>query len=118
MAEILDFVRHIGMDSAGTGPAWGILLRVTVLLLAAVLAALALRRASAALRHLVWTLALAGTLLVPLCSRVSVPMTWGLWQPVILIPAPMLCKSTPNRDRWTCGSCSIRSWRRGRSRMT
>ena len=50
-----------------------ILLRVTVLLMAAMLVALALRRASAALRHLVWTLSLAGALLIPLCSFACPP---------------------------------------------
>ncbi len=51
-------------------------IKATVLLLAAALAGLALRRRSAAARHLVWTAALLGALAVPVVSR-SIP-TWSL----------------------------------------
>jgi len=56
-----------------------VLLRVSVLLFAAALVAWALRRSAAALRHLVWTLSLVGTLLIPLCW-------WALpgWQWAVL----------------------------------
>jgi len=78
MTEFLDLVRRVGEDAGGTAPAWGILLRVTMLLLVATLAALVLRRSSAALRHLVWTLSLVGTLLVPLCSWVLPAWQWAV----------------------------------------
>ncbi len=55
-----------------------ILLRVTVLLLAAALVASVLRRSSAALRHLVWTLSLAGTLLIPLCAWLLPAWQWAV----------------------------------------
>ena len=53
MIDLLDLMRRVGEDAGGTAPAWGILLRVTFLLLVTTLAALVLRRSSAALRHLV-----------------------------------------------------------------
>ncbi len=61
-----------------------ILLRVTVLLLAAIAVAVAMRRSSAAMRHLVWTLSLAGTLLIP-------PFYWAFpaWRWAILPPPAM-----------------------------
>jgi len=77
-------VRRVGEDGGGTAPAWGILLRVTFLLSVAAPAALALRRASAALRHLVWTLSLAGTLLIPLVYCALPAWHWAIlprWQP-------------------------------------
>ncbi len=78
MSDILDFLRRLNESVGGTLPAWGILLRVTLLLSAALLVALVLRRASAALRHLVWTLSLVGTLLVPLCSWVLPAWQWAV----------------------------------------
>src|SRR4051794_987807 len=55
--------------------------KVSILLGAAGLTSLALRRGSASARHLVWTLALAGALLVPILS-LALPR----WQvPVIAI---------------------------------
>lgn len=78
MSDILDFLRRMNESAGGTLPAWGILLRVTVLLSAALLVALVLRRASAALRHLVWTLSLVGTLLVPLCSWLLPAWQWAV----------------------------------------
>ena len=50
--------------------------KTTVILIAATVASLALRRASAALRHLVWTLALCSALLLPVLS-VALPK-WQL----------------------------------------
>jgi len=79
MSDVLDFVCGEGLRAGGTGPALEILLRVTLLLLAAMLIALGLRRSSAALRHLVWTLSLVGTLLVPLCY-----WTFPAWQWAVL----------------------------------
>ena len=78
MTVILDFVRHVGDGPGGTTFAWGILLRVTVLLLAGTLVALALRRSSAALRHLVWGLALVGALLIPLCYCALPAWQWAI----------------------------------------
>ena len=78
MTNLLDLVRRMVEGAGGTAPAWGILLRVTVLLLVATLVALALRRSSAALRHLVWTLSLAGTLLIPLCYSALPAWHWAI----------------------------------------
>ena len=61
-------------------------LRATVILGAAGLASLALRRASASLRHLVWVSALAGVLALPLASRLLPLWTVPVW--VDLVPAP------------------------------
>ena len=68
MSDLFDLVRRVGEDAGGTMAVLEILLRVTLLLAAAVLLVLGLRRTSASLRHLVWTLSLAGTLLIPLFS--------------------------------------------------
>ena len=64
MNDLLILVRYLGQAGESTATL-EVLLRVTVLLLLAALAVAALRRSSAALRHLVWTLSLAGTLLIP-----------------------------------------------------
>ena len=78
MTDLLDFVRHVGQNAGGTASALEILLRVTVLLLAAALVVLGLRRSSAALRHLVWALSLAGALLLPLCSWAFPAWHWAI----------------------------------------
>ncbi len=81
-----------------------ILLRVTVLLMAAMLVALALRRASAALRHLVWTLSLAGALLIPLCSCALPTWQWAILPP--RTPAP---PAIAPADEEMAGGSSLRS---------
>ncbi len=81
-----------------------ILLRVTVLLLAAMLVALALRRASAALRHLVWTLSLVGALLIPLCS-----FALPAWQWAILPPRTPSPQAVAPADEERAGGSSLRS---------
>lgn len=58
-------------------------IRSTALIAIAALAALALRRAPAATRHLVWTLALLGCVSMPLASRVVPGWSWSAlpaWQ--------------------------------------
>ena len=85
MTELLDLVRHAGQNAGGAATALEILLRVTVLLAAAALVVVGLRRSSAALRHLVWTLSLVGVLLIPPCCWVFPAWQWavppGLWRP-------------------------------------
>jgi hypothetical protein len=78
VTELLDLVPRMA-QAGGTTPPDEILLRVTALLLAAMLVAIGLRRSSAALRHLVWALSLVGSLLIPLFS-------WALpaWELAIL----------------------------------
>ncbi|HEY2824071.1 MAG TPA: M56 family metallopeptidase, partial [Gemmatimonadales bacterium] len=80
-----------------------ILVKGTLLLVGALLVAATLRRASAALRHLVWSAGLATVLLLPL---VSVTVPWRL--PVALLtlpaapvaaPAPFVAPETPNASR-------------------
>jgi beta-lactamase regulating signal transducer with metallopeptidase domain len=85
MTELLDLVRHAGQNAGGAATALEILLRVTVLLAAAALVVAGLRRSSAALRHLVWTLSLVGVLLIPPCCWAFPAWQWavlpGLWRP-------------------------------------
>jgi beta-lactamase regulating signal transducer with metallopeptidase domain len=78
MLEILDLLRRLIAGTGGTAPAWAVLLRVTMLLLAAALVAFALRRSSAALRHMVWTLSLGGALLIPLCYCALPAWQWAI----------------------------------------
>lgn len=70
-----------------SGAAWlplaDALIKSTLLLAAGALAALALRRATAAARHLVWTLALLGSMVLPLLS-LALPR-WQL--PVVRLPS-------------------------------
>ena len=60
--------------------------KASLILLAAALTSLILRRASAALRHLVWTLALCSVLLLPVVS-LALPK-WQLQLVTIASPAP------------------------------
>ncbi len=78
MTDLFDFARHAGRQVGGTASALEILLRVTVLLLAGMLVVVGLRRSSAALRHLVWTLSLVGALLIPLCSWAFPAWQWAI----------------------------------------
>ena len=55
--------------------------KITLLLLAAHLIAMILRRRSAAERHLVWLAALAGALVLPLIGRLM-----PVWEPPVLSP--------------------------------
>jgi beta-lactamase regulating signal transducer with metallopeptidase domain len=79
MGTFLDFI--IGSPEIAFGLAASV--KATVLLMIAALAAMALRRHSAAARHLVWTAALIGALAVPIVSwfvpsrpmMISVPAT-------------------------------------------
>src|SRR5262249_27358809 len=60
------------------------MIKVTLLLAAAGAGAVALGRSSAALRHLVWTLALTGALVLPMLS-----ITLPKWQlPLVTFTAP------------------------------
>jgi HEAT repeat protein/beta-lactamase regulating signal transducer with metallopeptidase domain len=74
--------------SLGSNAAWlpaiDIMLKVTVVLAAAAVATMALARASAASRHLVWTLALVSALLLPVLS-LALPR-WQL--PIVRLAAP------------------------------
>ena len=73
-----DLVRHLGLGAEGSALALSVLFRVTVLLLVAMLAALVLRKTSAAVRHLVWTLALTGSLLIPVFSWAFPAWQWAV----------------------------------------
>jgi TonB family protein len=80
-------------------------LRGTILLAAAAIATLALRRASAAVRHCVWTAALAGLLLLPLAQRLRWPVPIAASGPVVRITAPQAAAITvhgraPHRAAW------------------
>ena len=70
---------------AAQSAAWalGSLVKGTVLLLAVFLVAAALRRASAGLRHLVWSAGLGAVLLLPVVSLV---LPWRV--SVLRVPAP------------------------------
>lgn len=75
-------IPDIGFLSPGTGWFVGALIKVTVLLMAAALLALALRRASAAARHLVWSAAVVAVLALPVLASV---IPWHL--PVVTVAA-------------------------------
>ncbi|MBD0318766.1 MAG: hypothetical protein ICV87_00425, partial [Gemmatimonadetes bacterium] len=64
----------------------GVVVRTTAVLLLALCATTLLRRASAATRHLVWTVALGGVLVLPFLGRV-VPEWRVVPVPVELAPA-------------------------------
>ena len=51
-------------------PAADIVIRVTVILLAALITTRLMRRATAATRHLVWMLAVVGALLIPIATAI------------------------------------------------
>ncbi len=80
VAELLS----LGSNAAWL-PALDIMLKVTVVLAAAAVATMALARASAASRHLVWTLALVSALLLPVLS-LALPR-WQL--PIVRLAAPV-----------------------------
>jgi HEAT repeat protein/beta-lactamase regulating signal transducer with metallopeptidase domain len=78
-----------------TGSQWlpvaDMILKATVLLAAAAVASLALRRASAAVRHLIWTLGITSTLLVP-----ALALTLPRWQvPLVTLSGPSAFPAGP-----------------------
>ncbi|HYW11808.1 MAG TPA: M56 family metallopeptidase, partial [Longimicrobium sp.] len=74
-------------------PALWLVARGSVLLVLAALAALALRRASAATRHMAWALALCGMLALPALSLAA--PRWELpWLHVVPLDAPALLAAT------------------------
>lgn len=74
-------------------PALWLVARGSVLLVLAALAALALRRASAATRHMAWALALSGMLVLPALSLAA--PRWELpWVHVVALDAPALLAAT------------------------
>jgi HEAT repeat protein/beta-lactamase regulating signal transducer with metallopeptidase domain len=82
-------------------------LKATVVLLAAFVATSALRHASAALRHLIWTLALVGALMMPVLSlalpRWELPLfTIASTELPALSPVapPIESDATPNAPAW------------------
>jgi HEAT repeat protein/beta-lactamase regulating signal transducer with metallopeptidase domain len=81
-----------GVLLAAHGAAWvaGALLKGTVLLLGVFLAAGALKRASAALRHLVWGGGIAAAVVLPLLSLL---LPWRL--PVVRLPVPVAGLEAP-----------------------
>jgi HEAT repeat protein/beta-lactamase regulating signal transducer with metallopeptidase domain len=72
-------------------PLADVVAKTTVILLAAAVASIVLRRASAALRHLVWTLALSSALVLPVASF-ALPK-WQL--PLVTITASSQTSSAP-----------------------
>ena len=75
----MSLLQLLSLDSAASWlPAADIVVKATLMFAAAGAAAFGLRRGSAAARHLIWTLALAGVLLLPILSialpRWSMPL--------------------------------------------
>jgi len=65
----MSLVQFLSLDSAASWiPVADIVVKATMMFAAAGAAAFVLRRRSAAVRHMIWTLALAGVLLLPLLS--------------------------------------------------
>jgi hypothetical protein len=62
-----------------------------LLLVVCSVAVLALRRASAALRHLIWTIGLSGVLIMPVLNAVLPD-----WR--VLMPMPVIARSAPVKD--------------------
>jgi len=75
-------IPSVDLLSPGAGWLVGVLIKVTVLLVAAAALALGLRRASAAVRHLVWSGAIIAVLALPILASV---LPWRL--PVITVAA-------------------------------
>jgi HEAT repeat protein/beta-lactamase regulating signal transducer with metallopeptidase domain len=84
MIPSLDFL------TPGNGWLVGVLIKVTMLLVAAAALAAALRRASAATRHLVWTAASVAVLAVPVLAAM---LPWRL--PVLTVAARIAEPATP-----------------------
>ncbi|HLL85471.1 MAG TPA: M56 family metallopeptidase, partial [Longimicrobium sp.] len=76
----------------------GLVIRTTAVLLVALCATTLLRRSSAATRHLVWTVALAGVLVLPLLERV-VPAWRIVPIPAELAPAAAVAAPAPVEAR-------------------
>lgn len=74
-----------------------ILAGITALLLAAWLIALAMRAASAALRHMVWTCAIGATLLFAPIHRLAPQRTISRPLPVVIEPARVVVNTAPVR---------------------
>jgi HEAT repeat protein/beta-lactamase regulating signal transducer with metallopeptidase domain len=89
VAELFSQLSAMSSNAAWL-PAVDIMLKVTVVLGAAAVATMALARASAASRHLIWTLALIGALLLPVLS-LALPR-WQL--PIIRLAAQPQATST------------------------
>ena len=94
MTELINFLRNLGGEAVGTASALEILLRVTLLLTAALLAAIALRRSSAAVRHLIWALSLVGVLLIPLCYWAFPSWQWAILPQLHPSPATTIASIT------------------------
>jgi beta-lactamase regulating signal transducer with metallopeptidase domain len=77
-----------GLEIHGTWLLTELTIKSSLLLTAALLAALLFRRAPAALRHTVWSLALLSVLLVP-AARLVLP-DWRVPVPPVALPAPMV----------------------------
>ncbi|MGD0517525.1 MAG: M56 family metallopeptidase, partial [Thermoguttaceae bacterium] len=92
MTEFFDLLRGMGFYAGGAASAVEILFRVTVLLLTAGAIAFCLRRSSAALKHLVWTLSVVGTLLIPLFYWAFPAWRWAV------LPAPPVSLASGAND--------------------
>ena len=66
-------------------------LKGVLLLVVCSVAVLVLRRASAALRHLIWTIGLSGVLIMPVLNAVLPD-----WR--VLMPMPVIARSAPVKD--------------------
>jgi beta-lactamase regulating signal transducer with metallopeptidase domain len=85
-------VSAIDMPFSGTGALILFLAKATLLLVAALVATISLRRSTAGARHLVWLAALVGVLALPLLSRIPslkvgiLPNVFGSATPTALAP--------------------------------
>ena len=91
--------------AASSGNAWlsiaDAIVKATILLAAAAISAYALRGASAAARHLVWTLALLSALVLPALS-----MALPRWQlPIVTLSSTEMAPATPKRRRSSERAC-------------
>src|SRR5258705_1570479 len=98
----------ITMPFAGAGPLVLFLAKATVLLVAALVAPMTLRRSTAGARHLVWLAALVGVLALPVLSRIQslqfgvLPSSLGMLTPgaprdlaEVAVPAVLAIATVP-----------------------
>jgi TonB family protein len=83
--------------------------KVTVILLAAGGLSILLRRAAASIRHLVWTCAIAGALLIPIGSTTLPRWTVPLWRNVAPAPATALFSLNATDEARQAGTSTQRA---------
>ncbi len=95
MLDIVQRVAEIGRAAPALAPAALFVLKGSAILVAAAVVARALKKRSAARRHLVWSAGIASALLLPL-AQLSLP-SWNV--PVRYTPSPTQTTAAPNHTQ-------------------